>query len=89
MSMCMYSSSRYFIASVTCSNSSCIEVIEALQSASSPDKPVETRKEQKTTSSEKDSHKDAPPKMTLPDHPACMLHVVCMHNNNTTLLQYC
>jgi len=67
-----------------------IEVIEALQSASSPDKPVETLTEQKTTSSDKDSHKDAPPKMTLPDHPACMLHVVCIHNNNNIpFLQYC
>ena len=53
-----------------------IEVIKALQSAPSPDKPVQTSKEQKATISDKDarkdSHKDAPPKMTLPDHPSCM-----------------
>ena len=62
-------------------NSLCIEVIKALQSTPSPTKPVETPKEQKTTGSDKDFHKDAPPKMTLPDHPACMLlslHVVCI-----------
>ena len=50
----------------------CIEVIKALQSTPSPTKPVKTPKEQKTTGSDKDSHKDGPPKMTLPDHPACM-----------------
>ena len=54
-------------------HSLCIELIEVLQSIPSPTKPVETPKEQKTTGSDKDSHKDAPPKMMLPDHPACML----------------
>jgi len=50
----------------------CIEVIEALQATPSPDKPVENPKERQTNSSDKDIHKDAPPKMTLPDHPARM-----------------